>query len=112
MIEFTEITSEPNQNLTLIGENGENIEFNLRYMPSQESWFCSFTYEDFTINGLRVVNSPNFIRNFKNILPFGIGCTLVDKSDPYFIDDFSTGRAKLVLLTSDEVEQIEGAFFT
>lgn len=108
---FTEITNEPKQKFVLVGEDNENINFSLRYNPTQMSWEFDLAFEDFTLNGKKITNSPNMLREHINVLNFGLGCNVSDGSEPYLLNDFSTGRATLYLLTESEVTQIEGAFF-
>jgi len=112
MIKITEITDEAKQQFTLIGENQESISFYLEYKPSQQSWYFNLEYLNTTANGLKLVNSPNVIRNYKNVLPFGISCIVTDGTDPYFIDDFINDRVQIFLLNEAEVVQIEELFRT
>lgn len=109
---ITEVGQEPNQKLNLIGENNERIDFVLRYKPSQQAWYFDISYESFSVNGIKVVNSPNLLRQYENIIPFGLGCSVTDGTDPYFIDDFTDGRATLALLNEADIQQIEEELFS
>lgn len=97
------ITSSPAQTMTLKLENGQSLQFSLRYSHNQSGWFYSFTYGTYTLKNRRMVNSINMIRDIRNIVPFGLACLLTDKYEPVFIDDFETGRATLYTLNSDDV---------
>jgi len=57
------------------------------------------------------VTSPNILRNYKNILPFGISIITEDGSEPFLIDDFSTGRVGFFVLNKEEVESFESQFY-
>lgn len=92
-------------------EDGNQIQVRLRYLATQEYWVVDIEHEDFTLNGFRVVNSPNFLRQFRNKIPFGIDCVVEGRRDPYYIDDFSSQKAQLMLLTKIEVDQVERDFF-
>ena len=107
MRQITEIDSTPRQTLNLVGESNERIKLTLQFRPSQQSWYCDIEYLDFTVNGVKVLNSPNFLRQWKNLLPFGMSCIVADGTDPYFVDDFTNQRAVVNLLTTDEVNTIE-----
>lgn len=105
------ITEDPIQRMFLTGNGGQRIEMTLRYMPTQRAWIADFLQGSFELKGVRVVNSINLLRSFKNVIDFGIQCDTTNNLDPYFVDDFLTGRAQLYLLTADEVQDIEKAFF-
>ena len=101
------ITNDAHQRYFLTGNDDETITMTLRYLPSQESWFMDIAYNDFTVFGLRVVKSINLLRQWRNILPFGISCYSKDILDPVFIDDFQSERCALHLLDAEEVQILE-----
>jgi len=107
MRSITEINNDARQKFVLVTENGEEINFLLEFKPTQEGWFFNLEYSDTTINGVRLCNFPNILRQWKNSLPFGMACTVTDGGEPNFVDDFVTGRVQVHLLTESEVEQIE-----
>lgn len=107
MRQLTEIGIEPIQKFNVVGENNEQIELKLMYKPTQESWYFDIVYGDFVLNGQKIVSSPNLLKQYENLLPFGISCVVEDGSEPYFINDFFTGRATLNLLTKEDIETIE-----
>ena len=104
---ITEITSEAKQKLDITTELNDTFELILEWSDQQQGWFYSFTYEDLAVNGARVTTHPNFLRAFKNIIPFGLGIQTDDFSEPILQDDFKTGRVQLLLLNESEVEEIE-----
>lgn len=83
----------------------------MRFIPSQELWMMDVAYNDFSTKGLIVTQSPNMLRGYKNLIPFGIVCQTIDNLDPHFIDDFAIQRARLYLLDAAEVEEIEAGLF-
>lgn len=104
------LTADPKQRMFLIGENGERIGFAVYYVPTQQGWFFNISYSGITANGLRLVAGLNALRAFRNRFPFGLSCFSADGLDPYYINDFSTGRIKLYLLNSEDVENAEAAY--
>jgi hypothetical protein len=108
---LNKITAKAHQRFFLKGNPNQNITMTLRYMPTQEAWFMDVQYESFSLYGLRVTYSPNLLRKYRNKLPFGFYCGTNDGQDPFFIDDFSTDRARLYLLSPDDVALMERAFF-
>lgn len=111
MQQITSITSEPKQRMTLVLENNETVDFLLYYLPRQQGWFYNFTYNNLTCNGSRVTLSPNALRQFKRIIPFGIAFMTDDLVEPFSIDDFSSGRVSMYVLNDDEVKQIESEVY-
>lgn len=100
------------QKTFLTGNQGQRITLTVRYMPSQRLWLMDVLYDSFSAYGLVLVNGVNLLRNYKNLIPFGLACGTPDLLDPYNIGDFASGYARLYLLTNDEKNQIELDFFT
>ena len=84
------------------------IKLTLKYRPAIQMWFMDISYNGIDINGLRVCLGLNLLRQWKNILDFGI--LVKGIIEPMFIDDFSTGRVTMMLLNTDEVQTIEDFF--
>lgn len=110
MKKITEITADASQKFRIIGENREEIIFKLEYRPTQYAWYFSVEFEDFFLNGCKLCHYPNILRQYKNILPFGIMCLVPDGTEPFFIDDFVKERVNIFLLTESEVEEVEEIF--
>lgn len=104
------ITSSPNQRMTLILDNGENVDFHIYYSARMLSWYFDFTYNDLTSKGNKIVLTPNALRNFKKLIPFGFGFVATG-AEPFSLDDFSTERVKLYVLNQDEVDEVEQEIF-
>lgn len=104
MLLITGLTSDATQEFTLVGEQGENISFKLYYFPGQIGWFYDVSYGNFNVTGQRLVVSPNTLNQWINIIEFGLGCTSSDGDDPFYIDDFISGRISLYLLNSTDIE--------
>lgn len=111
MQQITSITNSSNQKMTLVLENNETVDFRLYYLARQQSWFYDFTYNNLTVNCSRVVLTPNALRQFKRIIPFGISFDADSFVEPFNINDFSSGRIRMYVLTSDEVKQIESEIY-
>ncbi len=95
------------QKLRTAADNGDSIEMTLYYMPATQGWRMDITSGDFTIKGQRLYNLPNILFQYQNIIPFGIGVFATDLgSDPFLVNDFSTGRIRIGILTPAEVEEV------
>lgn len=108
MYKIEQITDDGKQKRTMVLPDGTQIEMVIRFAPMQFGWFItSITYGTFVLNGLRVSISPNMLRQFKNIIPFGLMCTSKDNREPSQQKDFSSGTSEMFVLTSDEVQEYE-----
>lgn len=111
MLQITEISDSPRQKLNVVTENNEDFDLVLEYSDQQQGWFYSITFNDFVLNGARLVTGPNILRNYQNLIPFGIGILSEDGSEPIFVDDFSSGRIQFFLLNEEDVQEIETEFY-
>lgn len=106
MLLVQKITSNPFQKQTLVLDDGSFVRITLYFRPMQFGWFIEqLQYGLFTLNGMRITNSPNMLHQFKNQIPFGIACFSAANREPTQQKDFSSGASKLYILTSAEVEQ-------
>lgn len=107
MEQITNLKEQPRQKFKIQIPNGDIAEFSFYFLPSQRGWFFDLTYGEFTTTGLHLVNSYNVLSAYFNILRFGLGCNVVDGSEPFFLNDFVTNRVGLYILSEDEVKQLE-----
>ncbi len=105
MLQITQLTLEPKQNMTVALPNGDIFTMNVRYKPQQQGWFIeNLTYSDFVLNSLRITTSPNMLLQWRNFLPFGLGCFSVNNREPMLLEDFTSGDCKLYVLSQAEVQ--------
>ena len=104
---ITSLTDYPNQRHQLVLENRESADFRLYYLGRQMSWYYDITYNDLIINCQKVVLTPNSLRQFKHVIPFGITFFSNGDVEPFRQDDFTSGRIKMGVLNKEEVQQIE-----
>ena len=69
-------------------------------------------YQGSIARGIKIVRGPNILTRSKNTLPFGLSVTVADNYEPFLINDFSSGRVKMFLLTSAEVQEIDDMIVT
>lgn len=99
-----QITTDANQSQTLVLPDGTSVAIVMYYSSIQQGWFfLSITYQSFLVQGLRITNNPNLLQQWRNSIPFGIGCFSVNNREPYLIQDFAQSASSLYILTSDEV---------
>lgn len=109
---LTGFTDSPKQKTTVVLDNGTNATLELEYRPQQLGWFYNLEYQNFLIQGQRLVYSPNLLRQFQGQIPFGLAVVSTDKNDPLQQTDFSSGKAVLILLNEADAAEIETAKFT
>lgn len=112
MYQLNNIGNEPKQKLTFMLEDNTRLEITLEYRANQFGWFIGFTYGETNYQNIRLTTSYNILRAYRNWLPFGLRCDTVDMGEPIGIDDFITGYANVYLLTRDDVQAIEGNYYT
>lgn len=97
------ITNNPFQENTITLDDGSQFTIELKFVPMQLGWFIErLTYEDFTLNGFRICNSPNILHQFRNFIPFGIACQSIEDREPSLENDFQDRNTRLYLLTREE----------
>lgn len=106
------ISSDYNQKFKLTLTNGNSVDCALSFYPNQVGWYISFAYEGIVCSTpLRLTVCPNILREYKNRLPFGIGCSTTDNNEVMYVDDFESGRASLLLLDENDVDYVEDTLY-
>lgn len=106
MFQIQTITRDAKQKQTLLLTDGTQILFQIYYCEMQVGWFIkSMVCNGFEMKGLRIVNSPNMLHQFRNLIPFGLACFSDAEREPNLITDFSSGLSKLYILSETEVEE-------
>lgn len=106
MLKISEITNDAIQNRTIVLLDETEFDIQIKYVPQQFGWFIeSLTYQDFSLAGLRIVNSYNLLYQYTDLIPFGIACFSRDDREPALQEDFASGSSELFLLTpADKIE--------
>lgn len=109
MYQIQNLTADSRQRQTLALPDGSLITIAIYFVPMQLGWFITeFTYKDFTVNGLRITNSPDILYQWRNKLPFGLACFSAQNNEPTQQQDFLAGTSRLYILTADEVNLYTG----
>ena len=108
MLRIEHITNDPLQQQVLVLPDGSSLTIELYYRLQQAGWFFNnLTHGDFALNGMRVTNGLNILRQFKNTINFGLACYTDGDREPTQLSDFLSGVSKLYVLTSDDVLEVE-----
>ena len=107
------ISDAATQNFTLTLVDGSKATCVLYWRDQQIGWFLDVAYlpASKTINGLRLVASPNLLRQWRNVLPFGLAFTMPAGGDPLSKESFVSDGATFVLLEGDDLALIEETVF-
>lgn len=97
------MTEYPLQKKTLSLPDGNQVELTFYFIDMQKCWVIKeLLYNDLIINNITLVTNPNILREFKNILPFGLLVSCAEGRDPQFIGDFSSDACEIFILSKEE----------
>lgn len=111
MQQITDLGSDAKQTFRFQIEDRNLATFTFSFLDNQIGWYFDVEYDDFKTTGLRLVNSPNVLSAYENLIRFGLMCTVSDGAEPYFQNDFVTGRVNLYILNKQEVEQVREVIY-
>lgn len=107
MNQIDNLSDDANQLTRVALPDGSLVSLALVYRPATQRWTVSVTRNDFTVNNVNLCVHPNILRQWRNLIPFGLACVTTDSGDPVLIDDFTSGRATLYILTQADVTEVE-----
>ena len=102
------------QIVNVILGDGSTAAIEFVFLPRIQRWAFNVQHPALPtgkLNGLILCCHPNIIRQWRNILPFGLAVASVDGIDPFNIDDFSASRVSVYTLSAEEVLEVENQFF-
>lgn len=111
MIKVTTLTDSPKQKFSIPLETGEKVAFRFYFDPTQMSWYFDFEINQKQYNGNKVVLGDNILRMYKQLIPFGLQVKANFSIEPFKLDDFSSGRVEIYILSRDDVKYVEGKVF-
>lgn len=109
---LNKLSSASFQSVIIPAIEGKSATCVFRYMPTQKRWMIDIEYGDFVLKGYYVSCAPNFLRKFRNIIPFGMTCMTTHGFDPYLANEFENQISLLYLLDKDDVQAVEIGLFT
>ena len=112
MKQITNLSDEADQLTKVVLDDGSVAVFEFVYLPAIERWVFSVSHPTLTVNRMILCAGPNVLRDFRNVISFGLGCYSTDGADPFYIEDFASGRITLyVLVNAAEVAAVETTIF-
>lgn len=103
------LNDQPKQKFKVVIDGYDQAEITIEFRSQQYGWFLSMVWGTFILNNERVATSPNLLRQFQNIIPFGIQISGVDAVDPIKIDSWLTDNEMYILEASD-IPEIEALY--
>lgn len=114
MNSITSLTSQPAQSSFIVLEDGSRAQLDLFYRSQQLGWFYDIRWPGneklpvpFQSLGRRLVASPNLLRQYRKLVPFGLMLFTIDNLEPMGRTCFVDGTADLILLNAADVLDIE-----
>jgi hypothetical protein len=101
------LTAQPYQQFSFDTGNGTIASCSMRYSLQQYIWFFSMIYGSLQLNGIALVNSANLLRQWKNVIPFGLAVLSQANRDPSQLEDFSSEFTTLNILSATEIQGYE-----
>ena len=95
----------PRQRFRARDPEGGIINLTLKYSLTTRLWFLDVEHSLLDVNNIRVSFVPNLLEQHTNVIPWGITVLSQDRGEPFLINDFSTERIRLAILTPAEVLQ-------
>lgn len=94
-----------------VPNNDGTINMFLKFLPTQSAWYLDIEHTGLKVYNLKLVLSPNILREYRNIISFGLSVESNDGVYPMEITAFSSGRVTLNLLDSEYVQNLEGGVY-
>ncbi len=108
---ISNLSNEASQLTKVVLADGSVATFSFVYNAAVERWAFSVSHPDIECDGMVLCAGANVLRMFRNKIPFGLGCYSTDGADPFYIEDFASGRITLYVLDEPEVEFFETAVY-
>jgi hypothetical protein len=85
----------------------EAVEITLEFKPSQNAWYYSILWGTFQVKNGRLVTGLNLLRQYRNIIPFGILVYHPENIDPMTIDDWTLNGYEFYMLDETDIAAVE-----
>lgn len=108
---LTNLTNFADQVTQVSLPDGSTATLEFLFNGTTERWIMNVTYGTFTANGIGLCCYPNVLRQWMNILPFGVAIASSTQTDPVTVNDFASGRVLVFLLDQDDMQTIESTVF-
>lgn len=104
---LTNLTDAADQLMTLTLDDGSTLQLELIYRPNIQRWSANITHPLLTLVGYNLAMSPNILRPWRNLIPFGIAIDSTIGLDPIAIEDWADGNSLIYILNASDVAFVE-----
>ena len=114
MYAINQLTDAAFQTTVLQMPDGSTATLKLYYRASTPRFFFDFIHParpTGAVLGNGLTTYPNLLRQWQNIVPFGLACVTLDGQDPVGSEDFVDGYATLYILDKTDVLAVEAQIF-
>ncbi len=105
------ITDQASQLTRIILEDGTLMSLTLNYHPTVQRWVADISHPDLTVSGINLTQNPNVLREWRNLINFGLACVAQDGVDPFDVEDFANGRVQLLSMNQSDVIVVEETLY-
>lgn len=98
-----QITLNENSTIKVVNAKNENFTIYINYNSTRQCWFLDLESEKFNLYGIKITSVLNVLRQWKDKLGFGLYIKTENNSEPFFLEDFNTGRSKIYLLEPNDL---------
>ena len=112
------LTDDPNQSSSLLLLDGSSAVLTLYYRPQQTGWFYDLQWSNpknptapFNLYGQRLVTSPNLLRQYQNIIQFGLMVQTVNQAEPLAQSNLIDGTTTIYLLSAADIAAQEALIY-
>lgn len=111
MLQVDNLSDDADQLTRVVLSDGSLVVIELFYRAATQRWTADVTRGTFTVNNINLCVHPNLLRDWRNVIPFGLACTSTDGGDPVLLEDFANGRVQLFVLEAADVGAVETNVF-
>lgn len=104
---LSNLTDAADQLMTVPIEDGSLAKLEFFYRPGIQRWSVNISHPLLVINGVNLALSPNILRQWKNLIPFGMAIDSTIGLDPMNAEDFKNGVSLAYIISAAEVLQVE-----
>lgn len=90
-------------------DNGKSLSIRIDYIAILQGFYlvyCTYNGRTQYINLRITLNMYGILSQFGNVLPFDFLCYASDGIEPVWLDSFTSGRVKLLLVSKSERKEI------
>lgn len=88
-------------------DDGSLLQLRFIYRPGISRWMVSVSHPLLTLNNFNVCLGPNILRQWKNLVSFGIAVLSDANVDPTLVTDLQDGAVTVNILSAAEVQAVE-----